>query len=80
MCRKDKHPIEVSLMASLQKYAPDGGTICIESGQTVRDLMQILGLREGMVQMVFADGQFTDLDSSLDSVQRILLLPAVGGG
>lgn len=80
MYRKETHTIEVSLMSSLQKYAPADGSVCIESGQTVRDLMQILGLQEGMVQMVFADGQFTDLDSSLDNVQKILLLPAVGGG
>jgi len=80
MCREDSHTIEVSLMASLQKYGPADGKITVKHNQTVRDLIEILGLRDGMVQMAFVDGRFTDLDSPLDDVKKVLLLPAVGGG
>ncbi|MDQ7032117.1 MAG: MoaD/ThiS family protein [Desulfonauticus sp.] len=72
--------LEVKCFATLQDHTPEGGKIDYRPGLTVRDVLKMLDIPEEEVKVVFVNGEYKDLDTSLQDGDRLGLFPAVGGG
>lgn len=78
--KTDTQAIKIRFLAGLEKYSPESGVVLISKGETVLDVLQYLNIKRELVQMAFVDGRFIELDTPLDGAEKILLLPAIGGG
>ena len=72
--------IEVKCFATLSDFTPEGGVMNIEDGSTIKNVMDILGMQEADVKIMFINGKHEALDSVLKEGDRLGLFPAVGGG
>ncbi|WP_136809880.1 MoaD/ThiS family protein [Desulfosediminicola flagellatus] len=77
---KDKHVIKIRLLAGLEKYGPKDGEISVAKDETILDIVHHLNLNSDLVQMAFVDGRFIEFDTPVGRAEKILLLPAIGGG
>lgn len=76
----DIKTISVRLLANLKKYSPENDMMAIHKDETIIDVIGNLGINPELVQMAFVDGRFVELDSMVGDAQKVLLLPAIGGG
>lgn len=72
--------ITVQCFATLDKYAPQGGELDVEEGETVLSVMQRLGVPRDEVKIIFINGRHVTDDTTLKEKDRLGLFPAVGGG
>jgi molybdopterin converting factor small subunit len=73
--------ITVKLFASLNRFKPAAPeNYPIESGITVKNLLEALDIPESEVKLVFIDGKKHDLSATLNGGERVGIFPAVGGG
>ena len=73
--------IQIKLFATLQKFMPESAeNYAIESGTTVRNLIQQLDLPEDKIKLIFVNGVKAELTSALKGGERIGIFPPVGGG
>ncbi len=73
--------IQLELQTSLKRFHPAAHeSYPIEPGLRVRDLMEKLGIPEYEVNLVFIDGGLSNLDSTINGGERVVLYPPLGGG
>lgn len=73
--------IKLELLATLKRYEPDTpDRFSIPAEISVRELIEILGIPEYEVNLVFLDGERGNLDSKLTGRERVCLFPPLGGG
>jgi len=73
--------IELKCFATLAKFLPENGDdYPVESGETVRSLVNKLGMPEKDVTLIFINAVRSNLDSEVNDGDRVGLFPPVGGG
>ncbi len=73
--------ITIKLFASLKRFLPASSeNYPIDSGITVKTLLEELCVPEDEVRLVFIDGVKHDLAAVLKGGERVGIFPAVGGG
>lgn len=77
--------VEVRVFSGLEKFLPhkrfgEPLTVDIIEGETIRDLLQKLGIPEDQVYTILVDGRHQSLDYTLRQDERISFFPPVGGG
>lgn len=73
--------IEIKLFATLAKFLPENAEdYPIEDGETIRSLIQKLGLPEKDVTLMFVNSLRSDPDTEIKDKDRVGLFPPVGGG
>jgi molybdopterin synthase sulfur carrier subunit len=73
--------IQIKLFASLKEFMPAAAeNYAIETGTTVRTLLQQLDIPEDKIKLVFIDSVRAELTSTLKGGERVGIFPPVGGG
>ena len=73
--------IQIKLFATLQRFMPASAeNYPIETGTTIRMLLQQLDLPENKAKLIFIDGIKAELTTVLEGGERIGIFPPVGGG
>ncbi|MDH3885420.1 MAG: MoaD/ThiS family protein [Desulfobacterales bacterium] len=73
--------IQIKLFANLQKFMPASAeNYAIETGTTIRTLLQQIDLPENKAKLIFIDGVKAELTTVLKGGERIGIFPPVGGG
>ena len=73
--------IQIKLFATLQRFMPASAeNYAIETGSTIRMLLQQLNLPENKAKLIFIDGVKAELTTILEGGERIGIFPPVGGG
>jgi molybdopterin converting factor small subunit len=73
--------IQIKLFATLQRFMPASAeNYAIETGTTIRTLLQQLDLPENKAKLIFIDGAKAELTTVLKGGERIGIFPPVGGG
>jgi molybdopterin converting factor small subunit len=73
--------IQIKLFATLQSFMPaSAGNYAIETGTTIRALLQQIDLPENKAKLIFIDGVKAELTTVLQGGERIGIFPPVGGG
>jgi len=73
--------IQIKLFATLQRFMPASAeNYAIETGTTIRTLLQQLNLPENKAKLIFIDGVKAELTTVLEGGERIGIFPPVGGG
>jgi len=76
-----KKNITIKLFATLKKYTPpDADNYPFTPGNTLRDLVDLLGIREDEAKIIFIDGVKATLDSGLQGGETVAIFPPIGGG
>jgi molybdopterin synthase sulfur carrier subunit len=76
-----KTHIQIKLFADLGAYTPPAAdNFPIESGTTVRRLLEDIQLSAEKVRLVFINNVKGDLDSALRGGERVGIFPPIGGG
>jgi len=72
--------VEIRLFESLKKHQPAVGTVRLEAGSRVSDLLDALGISAddvGVLMVNRADGRF---DQLLQNGDVVTVIPPIGGG
>jgi len=73
--------ITIKLFATLKRFLPaSSANYPIETGITVKQLLDELCIPKDEVKIIFIDGVKHDLGSILKGGERVGIFPAVGGG
>ncbi len=77
--------IEIRTFATLAVYSkhPDidkNAIIHIQSGYTVKNLIDLLGIPEENIKLIFVNGRHSSIHQVLAEHDRVGLFPPVGGG
>ena len=73
--------IQLKLFANLSKYAPtEGERMPVEPGQSIREVLNTIGLPVEKAKLIFVNGVKGDLDTVLNGGERVGLFPPVAGG
>lgn len=73
--------IKISLYATISPLTPSNAeNYPVETGETVRDLLDRLTVPLDMAKLVFIDGRKANLDQVLDGAKKVGVFPPVGGG
>ena len=73
--------IQIKLFATLQKFMPASAeNYAIETGTTIRTLLQQIDLPENKAKLIFIDVVKAELTTVLKGGERIGIFPPVGGG
>ena len=73
--------IEIKCFATLARFAPDNAEdYPVEQGETVRSLIDKLGMPAEEVTLIFVNSVRTTPDAPLADGDRVGLFPPVGGG
>ena len=73
--------LQIKLFATLQKFMPASAeNYAIETGTTIRTLLQQIDLPENKAKLIFIDGVKAELTTVLKGGERIGIFPPVGGG
>jgi molybdopterin converting factor small subunit len=75
------HHIQIKLFATLQRFMPASAeNYAIETGTTIRTLLQQLDIPEDKAKLIFIDGVKAELATVLIGGERIGIFPPIGGG
>lgn len=81
MCSSTQpYTLTIRLLAGLKKYNPTNEEIVVYPGDTIADIITRLGINRELVSTAFLDGRFIDFDKRIERAEKLLLLPAIGGG
>ena len=74
--------ITVNTYADLRKFTDGAASVelDIEPGQTVADVLTLLGIPNERTKIIFVNNRSADLDSPLQGGERVDLFSAIGGG
>jgi len=73
--------IQIKLFANLQRFMPASAeNYAIETGTSIRKLLQQLDIPEDMAKLIFINGLKAELTTILKGGERIGIFPPVGGG
>jgi len=73
--------IQLKLFAGLSAYTPPSAdNFPIESGTTVRRLLEDIQIQTEKVRLVFINNIKRDLDATLRGGERVGIFPPIGGG
>ncbi|QJB57982.1 MoaD/ThiS family protein [Pseudodesulfovibrio sp. zrk46] len=73
--------IEIKMFATLAKYLPENHEdYPIDAGETIRSLIEKLGVPEKDVTLMFINSLRSDHDAEIKDGDRVGLFPPVGGG
>ncbi len=73
--------ITIKLFATLKKYSPpDADKYPVTPGDTLRDLVELLGISGDEAKIIFIDGVKATLDSGLQGGETVSIFPPIGGG
>jgi thiamine biosynthesis protein ThiS len=72
--------VELTLVGLLKEYGPAHASVTIEPGQTVREVVEELGLNPELVAVVMVNGRQKSKDYPLQPGDKVKLVPVVGGG
>ncbi len=73
--------ISLKAFATLHKYMPENFEAYeLEDGTTVKQLLELLGLVDEQVKLVFINGAHVSRQAVIAQGDRVGLFPAVGGG
>jgi molybdopterin converting factor small subunit len=73
--------IQLKMFANLSKYAPsEGERLAIEPGQSIREILDTIGMPQEKAKLIFVNGIKGDLDTVLSGGERVGLFPPVAGG
>ncbi len=74
--------VQVNLYAVLRKYIDGAASIEveIESGQTIEQLLQQIGVPADQTRIIFVDSRAAGLSDALEGGEQIGVVPAIGGG
>ena len=76
-----KTHIQIKLFATLHRFMPpNANSYPVDSGISVRDLLEQLKIPEEKARLVFIDGAKADLTTTLNGGERVGIFPPVGGG
>jgi len=76
-----KSNIHIKLFATLQRFMPlSAENYVIDSGTTIRKLLEQLEIPEEKAKLIFINGIKADLTSTLNGGERVGIFPPVGGG
>lgn len=74
--------IHIRLYATLKRFmssTPDG-SLTIEPGTTVGQVLKVLGVPESEAKLIFVDSKKASLETALTGGERVGIFPPVGGG
>ncbi|SHI48812.1 MoaD/ThiS family protein [Halodesulfovibrio aestuarii] len=72
--------VEIKCFATLSDFTPKGGFLAVDDGSTVKQVIDLLGIKAEDVKIMFINGKHESLESVLKEGDRLGLFPAVGGG
>lgn len=73
--------IEIKLFATLTKFLPKNSKdYPIDEGETIRSLIEKLGVPEKDATLLFINSAKATLDSEIKDDDRVGIFPPVGGG
>ena len=73
--------IQIKLFATLKRFMPASAeNYPIETGTTIRTLLEQLDLPEDKAKLIFINGIKAELTTVLKGGERIGIFPPVGGG
>ncbi|BDQ32911.1 MoaD/ThiS family protein [Pseudodesulfovibrio portus] len=73
--------IELKCFATLARFMPENHEdYPVEPGETIRSLVQRLGMPLDDVTLMFVNSVRSDLDTEISDGDRVGLFPPVGGG
>ncbi len=73
--------ISLKSFATLHKYMPENlDAYELEDGATVQQLLELLGLDDEQVKLVFINGAHVSRQAVMVEGDRVGLFPAIGGG
>jgi molybdopterin converting factor small subunit len=73
--------IRIKLFATLQSFMPASAeNYAIETGTTIRTLLEQLELPENKAKLIFINGVKAELTTALQGGERVGIFPPVGGG
>ena len=72
--------ILVKVYATLRKYTDGEGTIHMDQAETVKDVLEKLGVHEKDVKNIIVNGRRRDLDHRVADGDRVALFPPIAGG
>jgi len=72
--------ILVKVYATLRKHTNGEGTIHVDQAETVKDVLDMLGVPENEVKNVVVNGRRRGLDHRLSDGDRVALFPPIAGG
>ncbi|WP_045210933.1 MoaD/ThiS family protein [Desulfonatronovibrio magnus] len=72
--------IEVKCYATLSQYEPDQGSLEMQPGATLGDVLRTLSIPSADVKIMFINGHHSPLDKPLQDNDRVGIFPAIGGG
>jgi sulfur carrier protein ThiS len=72
--------VDLTLVGLLKEYGPAHTSLTITPGQTVREVLEELGLKPELVAMVMVNGRQKSKDHPLQPGDKVKLVPIVGGG
>ena len=76
-----KENIHIKLFATLNKFSPENADkYAIDSGTSVEQLINSLGISTKKAKLVFVNGKKAGLDTVLKAGDRLGVFPPVGGG
>ena len=72
--------LEIKCFATLAEFSPPGGKLTLAEGMTVVQVIDLLGVPLDDVRIIFVNGVHAEVDTVLQSGDRLGLFPPVGGG
>jgi sulfur carrier protein ThiS len=72
--------IQVKTFATLKKFEPEGATLELDQGATIKDVIEALGIPDEEVRLAFVNGTHAKKDHPVSEDDKVSLFPAVGGG
>jgi len=74
--------VQVNVYATLRSFVGNAPTVDaeIQSGQTVRQLLEQLGIPPDQTRILFVNSRAAPLDHPLQGGERVGVFPAIGGG
>lgn len=74
--------VSVRLYAGLRKYGGGADPVVVEitPGESVKAVLQRVGVPDSLAQIVFVNHRRADLQFALQGAEQLAVFPAVGGG
>jgi thiamine biosynthesis protein ThiS len=72
--------VQLTLVGLLKKYGPAESSVTVESGRTVMEVIEELGLDPDLVAIVMVNGRQKFKSYRLQDGDSVKLVPMVGGG
>ena len=74
--------VRVNLYATFRSYIGGAPSVDVQiaPGQTVREVLEKLGVPPGQTRIIFVNSRAGELSQPLEGGERLGIFPAIGGG